>query len=48
MAGWAMETLPPHGLPLSLAAASLLVIAAMFLLLRRPGPQAALQSNPPQ
>lgn len=48
MAGWAMETLPPHGLPLSLAAASLLVAAAMFLLQRRPGPQAALQSSPPQ
>jgi MFS family permease len=48
MAGWAMEILPPHGLPLSLAAASLLVIAAMFLLQRRPGPQAALQGGPPQ
>jgi MFS family permease len=48
MAGWAMEILPPHGLPVSLAAASLLVIAAMLLLQRRPGPQAALQGGPPQ
>ena len=48
MAGWAMEILPPHGLPVSLAAASLLVIAAMLLLHRRPRPQAALQGGPPQ
>ncbi|HVR68280.1 MAG TPA: MFS transporter [Verrucomicrobiae bacterium] len=48
MAGWAMEILPPHGLPVSLAAASLLVIAAMILLQRRPAPQAALQASPPQ
>jgi MFS family permease len=48
IAGWAMEILPPHGLPVSLAAASLLVIAAMLLLHRRPAPQAALQGSPPQ
>ncbi len=48
MAGWAMEILPPHGLPVSLAAASLLVIAAMLLLQRRPAQRAALQGSPPQ
>ncbi|MFM9843146.1 MAG: MFS transporter [Dongiaceae bacterium] len=48
MAGWAMEILPPHGLPVSLAAASLLVTAAILLLQRRPAQQAALRAGPPQ
>ena len=46
MAGWAMEILPPHGLPVSLAAASLLVIAAMFLLQRRPAQQRRIARQP--
>jgi len=48
IAGWAMELLPPQGLPVSLAAASLLVIAAMLLVQRRAAPYAALQVRPPQ
>jgi len=50
IAGWALEAMPSYGLPLSLAAASLAVVAAMAALRRRTGQvqQAALQALPPQ
>jgi MFS family permease len=48
IAGWAMEQMPPHGLPVSLSGASLLVIAAMVLRHRRPAHPAALQAGPPR
>jgi len=50
LGGWALETMPSHGLPMSLAVASLAVIAAMAALRRRPArvSQAALQALPPQ
>jgi MFS family permease len=48
LAGWALEIAPAYGLPLGLAGASAVVIAALAFLQHRAPQQAALQATPSQ